>query len=206
MIRFIYADQLNAYPRLRDTMFRDRAEQFSVRLKWDVTVDANGFERDEYDAVNPIYVIYELPDGTHGGSMRILPTTGPTMINDHFLHLTDGVAIQSPLIWECTRFCLSPRADSKVAGALMLAGAEFGVASGLTHSVGVFDARMTLVYRRLGWIPEILGQEGEGRSAVAVGLWPMEADLRERLAARIGISREISCHWYERAFGPSLAA
>ncbi|MEM1077314.1 MAG: acyl-homoserine-lactone synthase [Pseudomonadota bacterium] len=206
MIRFIYADQLNAYPRLRDTMFRDRAEQFSVRLKWDVTVDANGFERDEYDAVNPIYVIYELPDGTHGGSMRILPTTGPTMINDHFLHLTDGVAIQSPLIWECTRFCLSPRADSKVAGALMLAGAEFGVASGLTHSVGVFDARMTLVYRRLGWIPEILGQEGEGRSAVAVGLWPMEADLRERLAARVGISREISCHWYERAFGPSLAA
>ncbi|WP_424969571.1 acyl-homoserine-lactone synthase [Dinoroseobacter sp. S76] len=206
MIRFIYADQLNAYPRLRDTMFRDRAEQFSVRLKWDVTVDANGFERDEYDDVNPIYVIYELPDGTHGGSMRILPTTGPTMINDHFLHLTDGVAIQSPLIWECTRFCLSPRADSKVAGALMLAGAEFGVASGLTHSVGVFDARMTLVYRRLGWIPEILGQEGEGRSAVAVGLWPMEADLRERLAARVGISREISCHWYERAFGPSLAA
>lgn len=206
MIRFIYADQLNAYPRLRDTMFRDRAEQFSVRLKWDVTVDANGFERDEYDDVNPIYVIYELPDGTHGGSMRILPTTGPTMINDHFLHLTDGVAIQSPLIWECTRFCLSPRADSKVAGALMLAGAEFGVASGLTHSVGVFDARMTLVYRRLGWTPEVLGQEGEGRSAVAVGLWPMEADLRERLAARVGISREISCHWYERAFGPSLAA
>lgn len=206
MIRFIYADQLNAYPRLRDSMFRDRAEQFSVRLQWDVTVDENGFERDEYDALNPLYVIYELPDGTHGGSMRVLPTTGSTMINDHFLHLTDGVAIQSPFIWECTRFCLSPKADSRVAGALMLAGAEFGLSSGLSHSVGVFDARMTLVYRRLGWIPEILGQEGEGRSAVAVGLWSMDADLRERLSARVGISREISTHWYERAFGPSLAA
>jgi acyl homoserine lactone synthase len=206
MIRFIYANDLNAYPRLRDSMFRDRAEQFSVRLKWDVTVDENGFERDEYDAINPIYVIYELPDGTHGGSMRILPTTGPTMISDHFLHLTDGVAIQSPLIWECTRFCLSPRADGKVAGALMLAGAEFGLESGLSHSVGVFDARMTLIYRRLGWEPEILGQEGEGRMAVAVGLWPMDSDLRERLSARVGISREISAHWYERAFGPSLAA
>ncbi|ABV94584.1 autoinducer synthetase [Dinoroseobacter shibae DFL 12 = DSM 16493] len=206
MIRFVYADQLDTYPRLRDSMFRDRAEQFKTRLQWDVTVDADGFERDAYDAENPIYVIYELPDGTHGGSMRILPTTGPTMINDHFLHLTDGVAIQSPFIWECTRFCLSPKADGRVAGALMLAGAEFGLSSGLSHSVGVFDARMTLVYRRLGWIPEILGQEGEGRSAVAVGLWSMDADLRERLSARSGISREVSAHWYERAFGPSLAA
>lgn len=206
MIRFIYADQLDAYPRLRDTMFRDRAEQFSVRLNWDVTVDEKGFERDAYDAINPLYIIYELPDGTHGGSMRVLPTTGPTMVNDHFLHLTDGVAIQSPFIWECTRFCLSPRADSRVAGALMLAGAEFGLASGLSHSVGVFDARMTLVYRRLGWQPEILGQEGQGRQAVAVGLWSMDHDLRERLSARTGISREISMHWYERAFGPSLAA
>lgn len=187
MIRFVYADQLDTYPRLRDSMFRDRAEQFKTRLQWDVTVDADGFERDAYDAENPIYVIYELPDGTHGGSMRILPTTGPTMINDHFLHLTDGVAIQSPFIWECTRFCLSPKADGRVAGALMLAGAEFGLSSGLSHSVGVFDARMTLVYRRLGWIPEILGQEGEGRSAVAVGLWSMDADLRERLSARSGI-------------------
>jgi acyl homoserine lactone synthase len=206
MIRFIYADQLDAYPTLRDTMFRDRAEQFATRLKWDLTVDANGFERDEYDAQNPIYVIYELPDGTHGGSMRILPTTGPTMVNDHFLSLTDGVTIQSPLIWECTRFCLSPKADSKVAGALMLAGAEFGVASGLSHSVGVFDARMTLVYKRLGWEPEILGKTGEGRSAVAVGLWPIDEDLPARLADRIGIKREISAQWCDSVFGPSLAA
>jgi len=206
MIRFIYADQLVSYPRLRDSMFRDRAEQFKTRLNWDVSVDEHGFEKDEYDAINPLYVIYELPDGTHGGSMRVLPTTGPTMINDHFLHLPDCFAIQSPFIWECTRFCLSPRADSRVAGALMLAGAEFGLSSGLSHSVGVFDARMTLVYRRLGWIPEILGQEGAGRSAVAVGLWSMDADLRERLSARVGISREVSAHWYERAFGPSLAA
>lgn len=206
MIRFIYADQLNAYPVLRDTMFRDRAEQFAERLKWDVTVDEKGFERDEYDAQNPIYVIYELPDGTHGGSMRILPTTGATMINDHFLHLTDGVEIKSPLIWECTRFCLSPRATSEVAGALMLAGAEFGVASGLSHSVGVFDARMTLVYRRLGWTPEILGQTGEGRTAIAVGLWPIDDDLPNRLAERIGIKRAESVQWFECAFGPSLAA
>ncbi|WP_425091364.1 acyl-homoserine-lactone synthase [Tropicimonas sp. S265A] len=206
MIRFVYADELNQFPTLRDTMFRDRARQFKERLNWDVTVDADGFERDEYDTINPLYIIAETEAGTHAGSMRVLPTTGSTMINDHFLHLTDGVAIQSPFIWECTRFCLSPDADSKVAGALMLAGAEFGCASGLSHSVGVFDARMILVYRRLGWIPEVLGSQGEGRTAISVGLWSMDHDLRDRLSARTGISREVSTEWYERAFGPSLVA
>ena len=28
MIRFMYADQLDTLPTLRDTMFRDRAQQF----------------------------------------------------------------------------------------------------------------------------------------------------------------------------------
>jgi acyl homoserine lactone synthase len=54
-------------------MFLDRAQQFQARLGWQVQVDVNGFETDEYDAMNPLYVIWQLPDGTHGGSMRFLP-------------------------------------------------------------------------------------------------------------------------------------
>ena len=37
MIRFIPATDLPLYPRLRDTMFRARADQFRTRLGWDVT-------------------------------------------------------------------------------------------------------------------------------------------------------------------------
>ena len=51
MIRYIYADQLDAFPLLKRSMFRDRADQFKTRLGWDVHVDANGEERDEYDAL-----------------------------------------------------------------------------------------------------------------------------------------------------------
>ena len=83
MIRFLYADELRAYPALRATMFRDRAEQFRRRLNWSVTVDEDGLETDEYDALNPLYIIWETPQGLHGGSMRVLPTTGRTMVNDH---------------------------------------------------------------------------------------------------------------------------
>ena len=60
MLRYLYGDQLSDHPLLRDTMFRDRAAQFKTRLKWQVDVDENGFERDEYDALNPLYVILEL--------------------------------------------------------------------------------------------------------------------------------------------------
>lgn len=201
MLRYIYADDLTNYPRLAQSMFRDRAAQFHDRLNWAVSVDDTGAETDSYDDLNPLYVIWELPDGNHGGSMRFLPTTGDTMLNDHFTHLTDGVEIRSPLIWECTRFCLSPKADARVSAALMLGGMEIGLGNHLSHSVGVFDARMVRIYRRLGWGPTILGSSGAGRDAISVGLWAFEPEIRPRLLARAGISPELSAHWYERAFG-----
>ena len=66
-------------------MFRDRAAQFKDRLDWDVTVDENGWEVDEYDRLNPLYIIWENAEGRHGGSVRIMPTVGRTMTNEHFL-------------------------------------------------------------------------------------------------------------------------
>ncbi len=89
MLRYLYADQLHQRPKLRDTMFRDRADQFKARLGWDVTIDENGYERDAYDDLNPLYVIWEQADGTHGGSMRFLPTTGRTMVNEHFTDILE---------------------------------------------------------------------------------------------------------------------
>ncbi len=153
MIRYLYADQLAAAPLLREGMFRDRADQFAGRLNWDVLVDENGFETDAYDKENPLYVIWQQADGGHGGSMRFLPTTGPVMVNDHFGHLTGGVTITSPLIWEVTRFCISPNAEksTRISAQLMLAGAELGRRFHLAHAVGVFDARMIRIYKLLGW-------------------------------------------------------
>lgn len=204
MLRYLYASDLSAHPRLADSMFRDRAEQFHTRLGWEVTIDDNGFERDDYDDLNPLYVLWEQPDGSHGGSMRFLPTTGQTMVNDHFLDLTDGVAIQSPFIWECTRFCLAPKADSRVAAALMLAGGELMRAFHLSHFVGVFDARMVRIYRMIGASPEVLGQSGDGRDRIAVGLWEYDAASRARVLQRAKLSSDLSEHWFARSFGRTI--
>jgi len=204
MIRYIYAADLHAHPTLARSMFVDRADQFKTRLDWDVTVDANGEERDAYDDMNPLYVIWEEADGSHGGSMRLLPTTGRTMVNDHFAHLTGGVRIQSPLIWECTRFCLSRSARPGVAAALMLAGGEVMRAFGVEHYVGVFDARMVRIYRRIGSCPEILGQQGTGRDMMAVGLWQFTPHAQKRVADSAGISPRQSRHWFDLSFGYTI--
>ncbi|EBA08099.1 acyl-homoserine-lactone synthase [Sagittula stellata] len=201
MIRYIYGNDLHKFPKLARTMFLDRADQFKTRLGWAVDVDERGFERDAYDDENPLYVIWENKDGSHGGSMRLLPTVGGTMVNDHFIHLTDGVRIESPLIWECTRFCLSKAAGPGVAAALMLAGGEVMQEFGIQHYVGVFDARMVRIYNRIGSSPDILGQEGEGRAMIAVGLWEFTPEAQANVSRSAGISPDLSKRWFELSFG-----
>lgn len=196
MIRYVTKTELAAMPRLEDSMFQDRRRQFRDRLKWPVTVDARGWEQDQYDALDPLYVIWQRRDGTHGGSMRFLPTEGRTMVNEHFWHLSKR-RVAGDGIWECTRFCLAPGADPVVTAGLMLAGAELGIGRGLSHAVGVFDASMLRVYRGLRWMPEILGRE----AGVGVGLWRFGPELRHRLARRAGVEVAMGRWWYRRAFG-----
>jgi N-acyl-L-homoserine lactone synthetase len=200
MIRYLSAQELSRFPKLEATMFHDRAAQFVKRLGWEITVNDAGEERDQYDVLNPTYVIWENRDGSHGGSMRFLPTIGRTMVEEHFLDLTDGISFRSPDIWECTRFCLSPGAGAHVAPALMLGGLELGLGHGLTKAIGVFDARMTRIYRRLGWPPEILGTSGSGKDAISAGLWDFDRMLRPGLLKRAGLTSEISSFWYSRSY------
>jgi len=200
MLRYMTAQELAQHPRLLATMLRDRAVQFSDRLGWAVCVDASGFEQDQYDALNPLYVIWQRPDGCHGGSMRFLPTTGRCMVNEHFAHLHGGVPVRNKTIWECTRFCLAPGAGPHVAAALMLAGGELLERQGLDHFIGVFDANMERIYRRIGACPEVLGHAGEGRDRVSLGLWSLTPEARAKVARRAGLSSALSDLWYRRAF------
>jgi acyl homoserine lactone synthase len=208
MIRFLYADQLGQFSYLAETMYTDRAAQFKGRLDWKVHVDDRGRELDQYDRLNPLYVIAEDRQGRHAGSLRFLPTIGRTMVNEHFTHLTDGVTIVSPLIWECTRFCTAPSAGGGVSSALLLASCEMGLRFGLEQAVGVFDARMPRIYGRIGWSPDVIGTGGEGRDQISVGLWTFSGDARESISRRSGVPLAAAAAWFDLSFRApaSLAA
>ena len=200
MLRYIYADSLINYPKLAHSMFRDRANQFLTRLGWDVEVNAKGEERDDYDQLNPLYVIWQMPDGTHGGSMRFLPTVERTMVNECFQSLLGGGAVKSPLIWECTRFCLNREASGRIAAALMLAGGEIMENFGIEHFVGVFDARMVRIYRKIGATPEILGSQGRGAEQIHVGLWHFSKEQKQRVISASGVTSRESKNWFRSSF------
>jgi acyl homoserine lactone synthase len=197
MIRYVYAHELEKYPFLVDGMFKDRAVQFRDRMKWDVTVDDRGWERDQYDDLAPLYIIYENEDGTHAGSGRLMPTTGRTMIGEHFSHLTDGVVISSPTIWEITRLCISPNLKSrreamKVTSSLLLAGIDAGLRFGIEFYVAVFDEPMLRVYKNLDFVPDVMGRAGEERRGVCAGLWECSDAVRENMARKVEEHEDIA--------------
>ena len=203
MLRYIDGDDLHLYPRLRDSMFRDRAEQFVARLGWELMVDEDGLERDQYDNLNPLYVIWERADGTHGGSVRLLPMTGRTMLCEHFTHVADVSNVCGPTVWECTRFCLAPGAEPRVVAALVAGIDRVMQGFGLTHMLAVFDAVRLRIFRRLGTSPEVLGSVGEGLDQISVGLWDYgaynEAD-RERMLRRAGLPGVLAEAWFTSVF------
>jgi acyl homoserine lactone synthase len=72
---------------------------------------------------------------------------------------------------------------------------------GIEHFVGVFDARMVRIYSMIGSSPDVLGSQGTGRDQISVGLWHFAAEAKDKVAAKAGLSPEISKLWFDRAFG-----
>src|SRR5271165_3110143 len=106
MLKIIEGSHASQYPCEMDAMFRNRAEIFSERLRWSVSVK-NGYERDSFDDANPLYLVSVDPlTQIYRGSVRLLPTTGPNMLRDVFpFLLSEGESVESPTIWEISRIC-----------------------------------------------------------------------------------------------------
>ncbi|MFK7977374.1 MAG: acyl-homoserine-lactone synthase [Halioglobus sp.] len=187
MLRYLRSTDLAIHPVLAATMFTDRRRQFRDRLKWPVDSDWLGFETDEYDQIDPLYLIVEDSLGQHAGSMRFLPTIGPTMINDHFLEVIAGTEIRNKVIWECTRFCLAPRQEHQTALKLFLGGARLMREAGLEQLVGIFDDRMVRTYRRSGLSPTIIGQHTYDFGRVLAGSWQFDEETYRSLHRNVNL-------------------
>ena len=127
----IVVEQSNAsqHALLVDQMFQLRARVFGDRMKWDVQIK-DGMERDQYDDLGPVYIIdADEDERAVRGSLRLLPTTGPTVLADFFADtMPDAARLSAPSIWECTRFCLDEdivgkgRREQIVASGALIAG------------------------------------------------------------------------------------
>jgi len=187
----VVVERSNAHrhAKLLEKMFRQRARFFHDRLKWDVKV-VDGQERDRYDDQSPVYIIYTDDLGRDvKGSLRLLPTTGPTLAADVFSDtLPDAVHLSAPTIWECSRFCLDETVLSNgietivfTARVLIAALGEVAMRAGIESIIGNFDASKLRLYRRIGCEVEILGSTSRYGSPVYLGLHPISEVIVRRV-------------------------
>ncbi len=196
MIITLSQDDRIEHPALFDQMFQSRAAVFHDRMGWDVVVK-DGHEVDRYDAeADPVYLLAVDEQQKVRGSLRLLATTGPTMLQSEFRHFfDDDVDVTAPTIWECTRFCAPPVLDRTeqdvgiVSAELLIGLCELCLASGIEFVVGVYDTPMTRIYARIGWCPEVLARARPEIGNITAGIWEATSAvlsiMRQRLAARL---------------------
>ncbi len=191
MIKILSGADRARFPQVFDQVFRARAAIFKDRLGWEVDVE-NGWEIDRYDRCDDtVYLVSSDADGHLTGSLRLLPTTGDTMLRHEFADFFDEpVEVESPTAWECTRFCVHPprrgaRAEAMraVSSDLLIGLCALCLDSGIEHIVGLYDERMTRIYGRIGWTPEPLAESRSYRGHLIVGLWEATPRALERMHA-----------------------
>jgi acyl homoserine lactone synthase len=182
------------YSKLMDEMFRLRAAIFRDRLGWDVQV-VDGKERDRYDDAGPVYIIYSDEEAREvKGCLRLLPTTGPTLLADIFSDtMPDGVHLSAPTIWECTRFCINEKfiggkpSEGMLFTSMVMIEALGTVAinAGIESIIGNIDPAMLRLYRRVGCEVEILGSTFRYGRPIYLGLSPVSERLLRKIQGRL---------------------
>ena len=200
MIRLVQGRNRRNHPREVDEMFRLRAEVFRDRMGWDVTV-RDGWEIERFDEIDPLYLLCLDEHEMVRGSVRLLPTTGPNMLNDVFSELLPaGVPVRSALMWESSRFSvdhrsLAERTENKinrVTGELLIGIFDVAARAGLEFIVSVYDVMMGRVLRRAGCHAEPLGPAMlVGKTMSYAGLFEVGPEMMANLRAASGIAEDV---------------
>jgi N-acyl-L-homoserine lactone synthetase len=176
MIQLITPSSYGEFSSTLVEIHRLRHRVFKLRMAWDVQVSGD-MEIDEFDALHPTFLAQLSNDGRVQGSVRLLPSRGPTMLRDTFPALLDGQpAPSTPLVWESSRFAIdvgadAPKGDRGITRATyeLFAGmVEFGLSRQLTDIVTVTDVRMERILRRAGWPLRRIGNPSTIGNTLAV--------------------------------------
>jgi N-acyl-L-homoserine lactone synthetase len=192
--RTLFRDELTEMHRLRYRVFKER-------LAWTVTTQGD-LEIDDFDAGSPVYLLHRRCDNSRiEGCVRLLPSTGPTMLRDVFSALADGRAVAATsAVWESSRFAVDT-SDTAHATRGGLAGTtyelfagmiEFGLYRKLIAIVTVTDTRMERILRRANWPLRRIAEPRvvDGTLALA-GYLEISLEALNRVRQRAGIGAPV---------------
>jgi N-acyl-L-homoserine lactone synthetase len=172
-------------------MHHDRKRVFVDRFGWRLPAKGSWLEIDQFDDDYAIYLLARSPEGRHRGSVRLLPSSRPHMLDTLFSHLCPDGVPGGDDCWEISRLVTSPPDSSggsvlKVHRLLALALVEFAVDNGIRRYTLVAEAHRVPALLSVGWAVVPLGLPtpvgGEQLQALQIDLVPGTLqDMRRRL-------------------------
>jgi N-acyl-L-homoserine lactone synthetase len=182
------------------SMHQLRNRVFKGRLGWDVDA-TNDMEIDDYDALGPVYLLIVAGRNQVVASVRLLPTTGPTMLANTFSELLAGHALpRDKGLLESSRFCVDTQVSEKAAAGglhkttfmLLSAVLEWGLLTGAKGIVTVTDLRMERILRRAGWPLSRVGEPKViGATTALAGILPVTLEAADCIRLAGGLNEYV---------------
>lgn len=205
-----HAGQAGILSDMRRLRKRVAKKRIGTRIGLDVALAQDGPAGDAFDLPNAVYLLAKdtlsTKDmaGRASGAIRLLPTTGPTLIRDMWPGFLDSLPIpSSPFIWEASHLAVDGPIDPLQDGARPAKGlatvdpvtqelfcglAELCVLCGIREIHALYDMRIERLLRRLDCRPRatsrrltIAGVQAE------TGVFATDETMLARLRAATGI-------------------
>lgn len=177
MIHAVTLTNQHLYARQLDQMFRMRHAFYVEGHGWTGLTSRDGKETDEFDDEHAVYLMSLDPFGSVAASVRLNPTTGPTLLKK-FGDWSDEVLPELESVWDISRWIAAPqhrrasnpRWPSNHQRELMIGILEFCLSRGLTHLTMLAESRLAERIAAYGWPLRYLGapREYEGGKGIAV--------------------------------------
>ncbi len=177
--------------RLRKRVFRDR-------MGWEVRINPEGLEVDQFDLPDTVYLL-ALDDARRViGSWRLLPATGPTMIRDVWPQFLGSIELpRDPHVWEASRFAVDSPEGASEKSLAQVSRAVQELFCGLTELCllcrirevfTLYDMRIARLLKRLDCHPRMVSKRLRiGDNLVEVGVFATDQSMLCRLRAASGI-------------------
>ena len=170
-------------------MYQFRASVFRQRLSWEVGL-LGEMEVDAYDALDPVYLMMRDEVGAVCACLRMLPTTGPYMLQNTFSELMqDCKAPVAENMLELSRFAVASRfakgfGFSEMTCRVIRAAIDYGSRHGLENYVTVTTPALERLLLRFGLTMQRLGRPArmgvEEALALVIDIPASYQNLRER--------------------------
>lgn len=201
MIEIIQAGQTGKTELIFD-MHRLRKRVFKDRLQWDVKVNAQGLETDQFDIPEAVYLLHLNAQNRVTGSWRLLSCAGPTMLRDIWPEYLKNLPMSAHNdCIEVSRFAVDCPADNpkqaitethRAIGEMFCALTEFCLRIDVQYVYTLYDARIAQVIQKIDCAPQAISDNipMDGISCQA-GMFKTDTDMLKKLRKATGIQESL---------------